>query len=469
MVMKYSTIIVENRAEELSPVGISELGFHCINGKHIYVAGDTIIGDIDNQQVVIDEKLFRFKLEYDSEKSEKMAYHEMLKIMHVEPGVSDIVMIYVISGVLKSLYKDAGVALKNILYLMGRSQTRKTTLACLQSQIYNCKSEPRMNCRRIDSSYASIEQELKTYKDAVFVYDDLYYESNAVSRRQNEKNLKSILRECADDNGRQTMKGAAEINAQVIVTAEYLIDGLTNVGRLIFVNVKEPINSDNLYGVQQQNLSIPTFVRFFIEWVCDNYNDIVDFVKDKIFDKSTNILNSDFPRFNESCRILLITFSIIIEYGRVKNIISEDVARKLAVSVCANLKKTFCYQEKIASHLRMSEMKNKKHNLSRCLLQVINSGVIKPKKDTEFFAKKGYYYITCSYFGKVLNDEFKIKYSSKEISKYFSDRRISKSAGDKNVVQYQVDNHNKRFLKLNINALHKDALSMEIDIENLFM
>lgn len=467
--MDYNENVIETRAEELSPVRVSELGFHCVNDKYIFIAGDVIIGDIDDQKVVIDEKLSRFKLEYDSEKSEEEAYREMLNFMYVEQGVSDIVMIYVISGLLKSLYKDAGVALKNILYLRGDSQTRKTTLACLQSQIYSCKSELRMNCRRIDSSYASIEQDLTTYKDAVFVYDDLYRESSAVTRRKNEENLKRILRECADDNGRQTMKGAAEINAQVIVTAEYLIDGLTNVGRLIFIDVKRPINSDKLLGVQRQNLSIPTFVRFFIKWVCDNYGDIVDYVKDNIFSETVNILKTDFSRLNESCRILLITLSIIIEYGKEKGIVGKDEARKVAIDVRKNLKKAFDYQENIASYLKLSEENNKKHNLSRCLLRLINSGVIKPKKGTKFFVKKGYYYITCSYLGEVLNDEFKINYSSKMMSKYFSDRRISKSEGDKKVVQYKINKHNIRFLKLNISALKEDALSMETDIENLFI
>ena len=101
------------------------------------------------------------------------------------------------------------------------------------------------NTIRLDSSVNSIQDFLSLFKNLVAIVDDLFRDSCAKSDLKFK--AQQILRQVADGTIRQNIQTNSDItNTSLIITAELLLDTVSDLGRTQLIYVKKPINSEKI-------------------------------------------------------------------------------------------------------------------------------------------------------------------------------------------------------------------------------
>lgn len=75
-------------------------------------------------------------MNYTPNTSPQENYEALCHFMEIEDGISDVLMLYVLTSLLRPLYHKAGFKCNYILNLVGKTQSRKTTLAQLASDFF---------------------------------------------------------------------------------------------------------------------------------------------------------------------------------------------------------------------------------------------------------------------------------------------------------------------------------------------
>lgn len=444
-----------------------KLGWHNINGNHVYCAGDTLIGDCINKYKITEEISNKYKFEFDSLLSEKEAVECIFKLMKVDAHICPIVFITGMLGVLRQLFKDADIKVPCCLYLFGPSQNRKTTLAIFCTALYNRRTLQNLSgisTLRVSSTEFKSEECVNALKDATFLFDDLYKETDKKLHKDYEKRVRNIIRNFADNSPRTTARSSFENNCQIIITAEYLLNTKTDVGRLMLLNVKDPIDSQRLAACQEQPLSVSSFYYYFINWVSNNYDAIVSDIKQqfKAFRVSGGSHQFGYERLYEQSFLLNYAFDLFLKYSTEIGYIVRDI-NSVENDFCGFINNALIKQKEIIEKLEAREIEV--INFSVELLEMLNNNVIEVgSKGDECFIKDKKLYITNRMLGKYLKNKFGRTFSAKEVTSYFRNRYIAESYADNRLKKY----NNKCYLILDINELINDAKDDSYTINNLF-
>ena len=445
----------------------SKLGWHTFNNEHCYCAGNTIIGMCPEAYKVSAELSDKYKYEYDSSMSELECIKHILQLLCVSGNVCTTVFMTGMLGVLRHLVMDAGINIPCCLYLHGRSQSRKTTIANFCTALYNRSNLRRISgisTLRVSSTEFKTEECAAALKDATFVFDDLYKDPDNRITKEYEKRVRNIIRNFADNSPRTTTRSSHENNSQIIITAEYLLNSKTDVGRLIVLEVTEPIDSGKLAVCQETPLSVSSFYYHFIKWVAKKYDDIVKDIQWQfsVFREGSINHMFSYERLYEQAFLLKYVFGLFLTYASESgyNIIDRTIVQD---EFSRGLKEIFQKQIRVIAELEKAEIKHV--NFSSELLEMLNNKIILlGKKGDDCFKKGNYIYITTRLFGMKLNEKFKQTFSARRISSYFNERYISEVYADNRQKRY----NNKRYLKLRITELIKDANDSSVDVNNLF-
>jgi len=257
---------------------ISRLGMHFVEGHPVYNKGDRLARSpkIDDK-VIIKHEPSPKRLVADEQCAERQAVIGMMKVIQLSPIAGLVIFLHCLLGIMRSLYAEVDKVPRFILFLVGRTGTKKTTLAAFITQMYD-RDKDIKNPRRLDSTSAAFEQILHDAYDCVTVMDDLFPAQSGETKRKQEKTLIDLTRIVGDDSGRAIKKGgevvSKEANCNVMVTGEYLIGTGSDAARMLPIAFTTPIDIAELTACQSQPLIVSTFYSFFIEWFVQNYHDI---------------------------------------------------------------------------------------------------------------------------------------------------------------------------------------------------
>lgn len=444
---------------------LDSLGWHLHDENHIYCAGNMIIGKTSQEDYVISEHLSgKYHLDVDKSLSKRDAVIHTMKLMNITPGISNIVFVFGLLGPLHGIILDAGTRPPCLPYLHGPSQTLKTSLVKACTLIYN-RSSPKDNIdnKRVSSTEIKLEECIDEIRDGNFLLDDLFCTEDKKLKKIYEGRVEAVIRNFGDYSERETAHSSYRNNAQVIITAEYVIRSKTDVGRLFLIPVDKPINSEKLGECQKSPLALSTFYYYFISWLSSRYDEIVERLKNKYhaFRLSAQSHESKFGRLYEQFFLLDFAFSVYLEYVESvgMNINKDIVITNFRNHVSKALKK----QNDILTSLDKREVKT--INFSKELVNMISDGsVTLSKKGEECFEKGGFIYITTRYFNSKLREKYDRDFTAKSIAAYFRSRYISEVDSDNRQKKYQ----GKRYLKLDKTELMKDANDTRNEIDNLF-
>ena len=479
---KYLLYYIRMQAK-LAPVKrmhyIDRLGHSNLNGQHIFCAGNTILPIGVNQEnfFIAPEIKSAYRFDYDNNLTEHEAIASIFDFINIEPMKTSIIMTYSMLSIMRGAFKEAGLSTNVALMVVGDTQSRKTSAVCLSNSLFNRSEGLKTNTVRIDSSSAYFENMLSEFSDLAVNYDDIY--RDPINKRRNEERARAIIREVADDSPRNTAHAKIEINAQVSLTAEYIIKSTTDIGRVILLILHNPLDSERLYKCQQHPLYIASFYRFFISWIYSNFDNIVNSIQEDLISlrarQATSI--SRYSRLDEYQVMLESTFSLFLEYCIEVKYFDHQAARDQLKAFREYAEHLKSVQEMVLDKIS-NETGLKKINYAKAISDLLKYERIKPDSNPRASSvcfigtarnihtpgQSRCLFIKSEYLMSIINYYFKQEHTVQHYIKYFSRKCLLSHDSSCNFVK----RFGTRFLAINLDLLEVEAKSEEYKLDSLF-
>lgn len=311
----------------------SHTGFIRDNGKLNYLYHNGIIGESENIRVDLsNDKLQQYcftQNEFDIKESLQTSY-SIMKLANPKIAISLMSITYL--APLTSLLASKGINADLILWVEGKTGTRKSSLAAIMQSHFGDFDRNSFPCSFRDT-LNSIEKKAFITKDTLNVIDDFNPESYS-STKQNI--AEKIFAMYGDRAGRdrmsqdgKTLRSPYVARGQCIVTAESFPNvAESRLARCLVVDIKpNDIDLQKLSFLQTNKEKLAYSMQQYIKWVITN--------EDKVLTKAVemknklNIENQDnsvHGRVNESVNVLYIGMAIYLDFLQDNQVITKEMA-----------------------------------------------------------------------------------------------------------------------------------------------
>lgn len=452
-------------AENKSMLLADKLGGLSFKGKHGYCIGDAVIGcDFDNVDVYFLKKLRKYHVSYDRAISPKQALMAFLHYLDIEPGITEIVGLHAITGFLGELYDLGCIPDAGVLYIVGATQSRKTSMLALGTNLYATADNPRSNIIRTDSSLSVIQDFLAGFSCGIAVLDDIY--RDPVNHREIRQKTQSILRQKADRTVRKNTRSQADItHTGICMTAEILPDSISDLGRTQLVMLSKAIDSVKLTKCQQNQNKLIAFYIHLITWAYDNFDRIIGVIKRSVaaFLYGRTQTPTRFERLLEHSFVSELSLKLVLLYTKERNLLDDEEIAVVEESVSHSIELCTALQEKAMEEVAKNSGE-KKFDPSKALCIALDSGAIQPgfEGDDCFYRQKDgvtFLFIRKEKIVYELNHMFKFHCGQKEIIDYFDERGILVKEAKGKARTKRTEG--KRYLVLRMDILINDVDSFE--------
>ncbi|MCD8121283.1 MAG: hypothetical protein LUE65_03445 [Clostridiales bacterium] len=238
-------------------------------------------------------------------------------------GTSAILSVSAFLGVMYRIFDEAGHAPRFLLFLTGKTGSFKTAIGKVlftQVEEERFREQP----RRLDSdTLTSLERSIVTCgRDTTRLIDDFSPALNRQKKATLENALEMITRMVGDGSSRSRSNGSLEdrrgegVRGFVVVTGELRGKILSSNLRCLYLTIeKEHVNLTHLTWLQENNGMYCALIQHFINYLSDNWEGIVSFVREN-FDimrkKASNILHTG--RLADALAILWLATDILAAF-----------------------------------------------------------------------------------------------------------------------------------------------------------
>lgn len=305
---------------------VEHLGDNIINGCHVYIAGNLLLGsDINIEDIYLDNALSKFIVKYNQNITEIEAFEWFGNFCAIEHGCSEFIGLNTLQSYIEPIYAEARIPNDATVIIVGDSQTKKTTLTQLGTTLYNMDANHPINTIRFDSSITAIQKHLSFFKTTCAILDDFF--RNTTDMRGQTKTLQTIMRQKADNIIRKTMNTDFDITrTQIFITSESLLDNISDLGRMQVLMLSDSINSMLLTPVQKNQDKLIAFYVHFIDWAYRNYDSLLAFSKIEFakFQMERQSNSCRWSRLHEHTFTTKLTLKIMLKYADDMNIVSKE-------------------------------------------------------------------------------------------------------------------------------------------------
>lgn len=311
-------------------------GFIRIDGKLVYLYHGGVIGDVKNLQVDLSlDKLEQYHfsdIEYldDLDFVHQNAIRTSASIIDVAPPEITVPLIATVYlAPLRSLLSENGLLADFIVWIEGKTGTRKSSLAAVAlSHFGHFQRNSFPNSFRDTAN--SLEKKTFILKDSLNVVDDYCPEVVGTGKTGTAEKLFAMY---GDRTGRdrmssdgKTLRGSYTARGLCIVTGETFPKvAQSRLARTILLNMK-PGNVDlkKLKDVQNDIDYLSKSMRLYIEWIINNEKFIIDFAKEQ-----QEMLELEFQdenlhgRTSEATIMLMIGYKIFLQFQKAHNVIDD--------------------------------------------------------------------------------------------------------------------------------------------------
>lgn len=294
------------------------LGFLHYNDRVAYNAGSRLIGDL-GVEVELKTKGYHF-LPPSNVSNEQLAAH-IRNIIQLEPSVTAPIFTYSVLGILRDLFRTAGVPIHFCMFLVGEQQSMKTTLATYLCSLYDRHVDVERHLHNLTATEIKLHEVLNIEKDMVSIIDDLNLDDSKRKEREQESKISGLIRAAANGVGRETMRDQKSINAQPLFCGEYLLKNTSTNNRLLIVHLEQgQINKEKLLAIQNDVELLTAFADQFIRWLLDNYKTLCDFIHNQYHSilevRAGGVFHQE--RLNRSATILSIAYGVFLKFCKAK-------------------------------------------------------------------------------------------------------------------------------------------------------
>lgn len=457
--------LLTSKIVPIKKILIDQLGDGCIDGKHFYCIGDDIISNsITANECFFTPEVSQFHVDFDRDISKSDAFKVYERCLGIDLGITDIIGLYSVNSFMRKPYKVAKLPTINTLMSVGKTQFRKTTTNELFCCLYNTDTSSKSHTIRLDSSAISIEAFTEQFRTSTVIVDDLFRDT----KNQTELKYKAqqIVRQAADKTIRQTTRAAHDITqTQIVLTSEILFDNISDLGRVVLVLIKKPINSEKLGKCVENRSKLLAFYIHYISWIYSNFDTLTQSLNEDLAKLEYLRLQESVPyeRLREHCFMLYTTLKYILRYATETRCINDEYAEDLKSRIVQNIRNCYDTQLKIMQYI---SKKSDEDILmpSKALLACLKAGKIIPAdENSDCFIRYcngvEFLWIRSDMLSFELNKLFGHENSIKYYSNYFARRGIlvREANGERNTKRH----NGKRYMVIRLDLLAADVDSIE--------
>ena len=373
----------------------SHTGWTKVNGKLIFLCNDFYLDEKIEQSIQLDGKLNRYCLTDVTERNLDEDLKCIFKLLDTEFIPHKIILpllAFAFLSPLNHFLKIADCEPKSVIFLIGKTGVKKSTLASLILSFFGDFTNTDLPISFKDTGNSIIEQTF-ILKDVLTVIDD-FHPSSKLEEQNLNKNAQTIMRSYGDRIGRNRLKSDSTLmtakppRGNAILTGESAPD-ITESGTARYITVelnKGDINTEKLTELQElaRKDTFKSIMSFYIRWLyytVDAYEEKVfsDKLRDKFIDYRKHF-NELFTKENisihsrtpETLAHLLLGLEIFLECIRLEKIMTEEQTDNILFEFINILKDLAREQTKKVTQDKPSiKFITKLHSLLQCKQAVV--------------------------------------------------------------------------------------------------
>lgn len=255
-----------------------KIGIHKKDGNYYYVTSNCSVTKkgVDDSVRALQEG---FNLQYadSSDKEKELEEKEIIEtfIKYNQWNYRVFYPIHCVSiiAVLRYFLKKQGISAGAVLWIDGRIASGKTELATTMGDFFNRGEDVDGKKKHLLSTKARVSKfagELKKFRNAVVILDDIKKEETAASREK-AKNITDLLIRSIY-TGKIGESGIEEetIDATAIITGEFFREQQSTVSRVMYLNIdnflQDNENSSQFKEIQADTYYLARFMICFLRW-----------------------------------------------------------------------------------------------------------------------------------------------------------------------------------------------------------
>lgn len=342
----------------------SHTGFTEIDGKLCYLGHGVVIGDVENVEVDISTDKLQQYCFTDKTFDIKEALECSFSILDVADREVTIPLLAVaFLAIITSILAEEGINADFILFLEGKSGTRKSSLAALILSFFGKFTRDTFPCSFRDT-INSIEKKAFLLKDTLNVVDD--FNPEMVGNRKLDT-MERLYAMYGDRTGRtrmsqdgKTLKAPYVARGLCLVTGETTPDvAQSRIARSLIVPMKQDSVDLKKLSILQNNTEKLSFCMIiYIKWIIQNENEVRQFVKSRFDELRENQNNQHHGRTTEICNVLTLGFNLFTKFMMDNKIIEKEEKEKLDIEAINVLDKLVEQQAENLIELKPTEMFN---------------------------------------------------------------------------------------------------------------
>ncbi len=315
-------------------------GFEKIDGKLIYLYHNGYVGDLGDTNIEVDlsdDKLeqYQFSDKEDIDIKEALATSfSILELADYKITIPLLATTYL--APLTTIFQEEGINADYILWLEGKSGTRKSSLTAVMLSHFGNFSRNSFPCSFRDT-LNSIEKKAFILKDSLNVIDDFNPETNGNRKSDIAEKLFGMYgdragRDRMSQDGK-TLKSPYIARGLCIVTGESFPNvAQSRLARAILVDVKKnSINLSILTELQENKEKLSFCMKKYIEWIIENETEIRRYSKNYMKELQEGERNNGIHgRTNEAVNVITIGFNLFLAFLKENNLIKEEEEKELS-------------------------------------------------------------------------------------------------------------------------------------------
>ena len=289
-------------------------GWRVVNEKPLFLHAAGAIGD-ESVSVNLDGRLSKFRF---SDKRHKDRWETLENYMSITPSrVSYPLLSVAALSPLNEFFRQAGCEPSFLLFLLGRSGTKKSTLAALTLSFFG-----NFDNKSLPSSFKDTGNSLEKYgfllKDVLTVIDDYHPAMNKTYTYRLEQTAQEVVRMYGDRTGRNRMNADGTLRVSYPPRGNALLTGedIPSVGesgeaRLMTVEIlPEDVNMQTLTEVQRKSDQLNECMREYIEWLSDSYGSLPPVLKKRFYELRDEAQNGGHGRIAEAIAYMQVSIEV---------------------------------------------------------------------------------------------------------------------------------------------------------------
>lgn len=429
-------------------------GWQLCDNKYCYLTNGGAIG-CDSISVEMDGRLSKYRIGHTAEAEEKKKTLEALLSLSDKSIIYPLIAITFLSP-LNEFFRQCGHEPAFILYLLGRTQSKKSTLAALFLSFYGNFTCSTLPCSFKDTLNA-LEKKCFYLKDVLTVIDDYHPVTHYRERQEMEQKAQYLSRGYGDRTAKDRLRSDTTLNNGYIPRGNAIITGedFPNIGqsgaaRNFIIEIK-PNDISNLSALSQLQQAaedgvLSSIMCDYIIWLLSQAEKLSEKIKQ-------NFLSLRFKAYEDNIAVMGRTGDIVAwlsigiryfcQFCELNSLISAGTIAEIKTSSWSIFSKLSLIQNKKSNDEKPTNM------FISAIREMIESGEILLINKTEknqlsdkpivgYYDTDYYYFLPSSIFSKV--NGF---YSRQGIVFPLTKTRIFNMLADENLIIIEANKNGK--------------------------